>query len=155
MQKKLLKTSLFGFSKVEVCEYIARVNDEFNEKVDRLTAERIQEKNGLLAQIAALTEELEQYKKANGDIAQALFDAQQYAAALKAKADDEYATARDELLAFKNAETDKLNGYRDEIERVRKDVVALLTEIEGKMIYQIGDVEDLVGEYNSEEGIAV
>ena len=155
MQRKLLKTTLFGFSKTEVCEYIARTNDEFNGKMDQLTAEHIQERNGLLAQIAALTEELDKYKKANGDIAQALFDAQQYATALKTKADDEYATARDELLALKNAETDKLNGYRDEIERVRKEIVALLTEIEGKMIYQIGDVEDLVGEYNSEEGIAV
>ena len=32
MQKKLLRTSLFGFSKTEVCDYIARVNDEFNGK---------------------------------------------------------------------------------------------------------------------------
>ena len=39
MQKKLLRTSLFGFSKTEVCDYIARVNDEFNGKIDLLTAE--------------------------------------------------------------------------------------------------------------------
>ena len=39
MQKKLLRTSLFGFSKTEVCDYIARVNDDFNSKIDLLTAE--------------------------------------------------------------------------------------------------------------------
>ena len=36
MQKKLLRTSLFGFSKTEVFDYIARVNDEFNGKWDEL-----------------------------------------------------------------------------------------------------------------------
>ena len=38
MQKKLLRTSLFGFSKTEVCDYIARVNDEFNGKIQPNTA---------------------------------------------------------------------------------------------------------------------
>jgi hypothetical protein len=38
MHKKLLKTTLFGFSKTEVCEYIARVNNEFNDKIDVLNS---------------------------------------------------------------------------------------------------------------------
>ena len=76
MQRKLLKTSLFGFSKTEVCDYIARVNNEFNGKIDLLTAEHTNEKNELIAQITALNEELDKYKQANADIAQALFDAQ-------------------------------------------------------------------------------
>ena len=54
MQKKLLRTSLFGFSKTEVCDYIARVNDEFNGKIDLLTAEHAKERNELTAQIVAL-----------------------------------------------------------------------------------------------------
>ena len=77
MQKKLLRTSLFGFSKTEVCDYIARVNDEFNGKIDLITAEHTKERNELTAQIAALNEEINKYKQANADIAQALFDAQQ------------------------------------------------------------------------------
>ena len=120
MQKKLLRTSLFGFSKTEVCDYIARVNDEFNGKIDLITAEHTKERNELTAQIAALNEEINKYKQANADIAQALFDAQQYATELKAKADGEYKEAQDELLALKEAETDKLNTYREKIEKVRK-----------------------------------
>ena len=155
MQKKLLRTSLFGFSKTEVCDYIARVNDEFNGKIDLLTAEHTKERNELTAQIAALNEEINKYKQANADIAQALFDAQQYATELKAKADGEYKEAQDELLALKEAETDKLNTYREKIEKVRKEIVSVLSDIDDKLAVETGKTENLIEEYNSEEGIAV
>lgn len=155
MQKKLLRTSLFGFSKTEVCDYIARVNDEFNGKIDLITAEHTKERNELTAQIAALNEEINKYKKANADIAQALFDAQQYATELKAKADGEYKEAQDELLALKEAETDKLNTYREKIESVRKEIVSVLSDIDDKLAAETVKTEDLIAEYHSEEGIAV
>lgn len=155
MQKKLLRTSLFGFSKTEVCDYIARVNDEFNSKIDLITAEHTKERNELTAQIAALNEEINKYKQANADIAQALFDAQQYATELKAKADGEYKEARDEILALKEAETDKLNTYREKIENVRKEIVSVLSDIDDKLAAETVKTEDLIAEYNSEEGIAV
>lgn len=155
MQKKLLRTSLFGFSKTEVCDYIARVNDEFNGKIDLITAEHTKERNELTAQIAALNEEINKYKQANADIAQALFDAQQYATELKAKADGEYKEAQDELLALKEAETDKLNTYREKIENVRKEIVSVLSDIDDKLAAETVKTEDLIAEYNSKEGIAV
>ena len=155
MQKKLLRTSLFGFSKTEVCDYIARVNDEFNGKIDLITAEHTKERNELTAQIAALNEEINKYKQANADIAQALFDAQQYATELKAKADGEYKVVQDELLALKEAETDKLNTYREKIESVRKEIVSVLSDIDDKLAAETVKTEDLIAEYNSEEGIAV
>ena len=155
MQKKLLRTSLFGFSKTEVCEYIARVNDEFNGKIDLITAEHTKERNELTAQIAALNEEINKYKQANADIAQALFDAQQYATELKAKADGEYKEAQDELLALKEAETDKLNTYREKIENIRKEIVSVLSDIDDKLAAETVKTENLIAEYNSEEGIAV
>ena len=155
MQKKLLRTSLFGFSKTEVCDYIARVNDEFNSKIDLITAEHTKERNELTAQIAALNEEINKYKQANADIAQALFDAQQYATELKAKADGEYKEAQDELLALKEAETDKLNTYREKIESVRKEIVSVLSDIDDKLAAETVKTEDLIAEYHSEEGITV
>ena len=155
MQKKLLRTSLFGFSKTEVCDYIARVNDEFNGKIDLLTAEHTKERNELTAQIAALNEEINKYKQANADVAQALFDAQQYATELKAKADGKYKEAQDELFALKETETDKLNTYREKIEKVRKEIVSVLSDIDDKLAAGTVKTEDLIAEYNSEEGIAV
>lgn len=155
MQKKLLRTSLFGFSKTEVCDYIARVNDEFNSKIELITAEHTKERNELTAQIAALNEEINKYKQANADIAQALFDAQQYATELKAKADGEYKEAQDELLTLKETETAKLNTYREKIENVRKEIVSVLSDIDDKLAAETVKTEDLIAEYNSEEGIAV
>ena len=155
MQKKLLRTSLFGFSKTEVCDYIARVNDEFNSKIDLITAEHTKERNELTAQIAALNEEINKYKQANADIAQALFDAQQYATELKEKADGEYKEAQDELLALKETETEKLNTYREKIESVRKEIVSVLSDIDDKLAAETVKTEDLIAEYHSEEGIAV
>ena len=155
MQRKLLKTTLFGFSKTEVCEYIARVNNEFNDKIDVLNSTHMEERNELLAKIADLEEELNKYRQANSDIAQALFDAQQYAAELRANADKEYQTATNELRALKDAETGKINGYRNRIEGIRKEIVSFLTEISGKMTHTEAKTENLVAEYSSEEGIAV
>ena len=143
MQRKLLKTTLFGFSKTEVCEYIARVNDEFNSKLDAVNGVHTKEKNELLFKIANLEEELGKYKQANSDIAQALFDAQQYT------------SATDELRMLKDAETGKLNGYRDSIEKLRKEIASLLSEISGKMADAEAETENLAAEYSSEEGIAV
>ena len=155
MQRKLLKTTLFGFSKTEVCEYIARVNNEFNGKLDEVNRTHAKEKNEFLLKIANLEEELGKYKQANSDIAQALFDAQQYAAELRAKADKEYTSATDELRMLKDAETGKLNGYRDSIEKLRKEIASLLSEISGKMADAEAETENLAAEYSSEEGIAV
>ena len=109
----------------------------------------------MTAQIAALNEEINKYKQANADIAQALFDAQQYATELKAKADGEYKEAQDELLALKEAETDKLNTYREKIESVRKEIVSVLSDIDDKLAAETVKTEDLIAEYHSEEGIAV
>lgn len=87
MRKKLLKTTLFGFSKTEVCEYMARVSEEFNQRIDLLTVEHDKEKREIELRIAALSEELERTKQTNVAIVQALTDARQQAEDLKAKAD--------------------------------------------------------------------
>lgn len=155
MQKKLLKTSLFGFSKTEVCEYITRISAEFNEKIDTLNADHTKEKAELMAQISALNAEIDKYKQTNGDIAQALFDAQNYAAELKLKADDDYRAAAQTLIELKNNETLKLNTYTANIEKARKAIVALLYDIDAQLIEAQQQNEDLVKEYHSEEGMSV
>ena len=73
----------------------------------------------------------------------------------KAKAEGEYKAATEELAAFKEAETEKLNTYRGRIETVRKEIAMLLSEINGEITAAETKTEDLVAEYNSEEGISV
>ena len=33
MDKEILKSALFGYSKISVCQYIATMNEEFNAKL--------------------------------------------------------------------------------------------------------------------------
>ena len=33
MDKEILKTAMFGYSKISVCQYIATMNEEFNDKL--------------------------------------------------------------------------------------------------------------------------
>ena len=151
MQKKLMKTALFGFSKTDVCEYIVKINTEYNEKIDEMNAEYTAEKENLLAQIASLTEENEKYKQVNSDIAQALCDAQKYAAELKEKADSEYKTAVSDLQLLREVETDKLNTYREKIEQARKQIVFLLDDIDRKLEAQTVQADNLVAQYGGED----
>ena len=153
MKRKLLGTSLFGFSKTEVCDYITKANEEFNDKIASLTAEHTKEKNELLSQISALTEEINKYKQSNADIAQALFDAQQYATQLKAKSDAEYSDVKEEIKAYKEAEMEKLCLYQQKVAQVKNEVVSLLSEIDYKLAEQTEKNNDLISDYKSEEGI--
>ena len=68
MEKRLLKTTLFGFSKTDVCEYIAKVNADFSKKLLTLSEEHKTEKDALTQKIADLEAELAKYKKVYADI---------------------------------------------------------------------------------------
>jgi hypothetical protein len=48
-----------------------------------------------------------------------------------------------------------LNTYREKIENVRKEIVSVLSDIDDKLAAETVKTEDLIAEYNSEEGIAV
>ena len=40
-------------------------------------------------------------------------------------------------------------------EKVRKDIASLLSDMDGKLTVETVKTEDLISEYNSEEGISV
>lgn len=48
-----------------------------------------------------------------------------------------------------------MNTYREKIEKVRKEIVSVLSDIDDKLATETVKAEDLIAEYNSEEGIAV
>ena len=58
MELKSLKTTLFGFSKKDVCEYIAQLNEEFSRKL-REANEGKEKENGSIKQLQARLEKLE------------------------------------------------------------------------------------------------
>ncbi len=151
MDKKLMKTSLFGFSKTAVCEYIAKVNDEFNEKISSLNAAHNEEKEKLTLKLEEATAELDDYKRTYGDIAKALLDAQEYAAQLKAKADDEYRAMLDRIRIQEEAKNDRLKIYEDGIRSIRQALAELSADVNAKGVAIEENCTMLSEEYNSEE----
>ena len=89
MDKGIIKSAFFGYSKTSVCEYIASKNEEFSRQLIELEKEHKKEKDELKGKIEAAEKEFAEYKKAHGEIANALLEAQQYAASLKQKAVEE------------------------------------------------------------------
>ncbi|MBQ4559604.1 MAG: hypothetical protein IJA54_04680 [Tyzzerella sp.] len=64
MKNKLFKTALFGYSKTDVCNYIAKTNQEFNDKLEQLISAHQKEREELMAQKNALQEELNNFQDA-------------------------------------------------------------------------------------------
>jgi cell division septum initiation protein DivIVA len=62
MKNKIFKTSLFGYSKTDVCNYITKMNEEFSQKFEELTTAHKNERDQLTSQIAKLEEELTKHK---------------------------------------------------------------------------------------------
>ena len=56
---------------------------------------------------------------------------------------------------MKDTETQKLNGYRSNIEEIKQEIAALLLEVSGKLAEAENKTEGLISAYSSEEGIGV
>ena len=75
MDKGIIKSAFFGYSKTSVCEYIADMNEKFSHQILELENEHRKEKEELKGRLEATEKELNEYKKAHGDIANALLEA--------------------------------------------------------------------------------
>lgn len=155
MERKPLRTALFGFSKADVCEYIARVNDECNERLNALADEHKKENEEWKAKNAALEAELEEYRRVHGDVAQALLDAQNYAAELRAKAEEEYRVMSDNIRLQTEKENARLKEYTESIDAVRKALAVFSSETDEKAQSVEQTCFTLYKKYNPEEGSAV
>ena len=61
MDKEILKSTLFGYSKISVCQYIATMNEEFNAKLMAEEASFREERTNLQKKIDEL--EMEEWEK--------------------------------------------------------------------------------------------
>ena len=104
MVKEILKSGFFGYSKSSVCEYIARMNEEFSQRLTAKDNENTSREAELRAQIASLREENQKLKEKQEEIVGALVDAKSFAAELKAKAEAENQAQRSENTARNAAE---------------------------------------------------
>lgn len=89
MDKKILKSALFGYSKISVCQYITAINEEFNAKLMTETEAFREERTKLQKKVNDLEAELAVYKQNACDVGKVLLDARQYADQLRQQAEEE------------------------------------------------------------------
>ena len=134
MERKMLKTSLLGFSKSSVCEYIADVNEDFNRQIKDLNREHKKETERLNEKIARLEQELRDYNTRNVDISKAILDAQSYANTQKDQADEQYQAAMERIQAQIGAENGRLEQYQGFIRQMHENLVAFLEETDRRLL---------------------
>lgn len=94
MDKEILKSTLFGYSKISVCQYIATMNEEFNAKLMAEEASFREERTNHQKKIDELEAELTVHKQNACDVGPMLLEAGQYAEQLRQQAQEESAQLR-------------------------------------------------------------
>ena len=94
MNKEILKSALFGYSKISVCKYIAAINEEFNDKIMAETEAFREERTKLQNRIDELEKELSVYKQKAFGVSEVLLDARQCADELRKQAEEDAAMIR-------------------------------------------------------------
>ncbi len=171
MEGKRLRTSLFGFNKADVCDYIRSMDERIDDKVK----DKEKEISELRAKIEEMREQREEVmnvlRNAEKNAKTIVEDAQKNADEIKLKTDAEIEEQKDRLnreieikrRAIKSyyvAENRKIAQIKDEVERMRlASVEAIkrfeleLSEIEKMSDNQTGYVDNAI-EYNENSRIA-
>lgn len=133
MDFKSFKTSLFGFSKMEVCSYISDTTAEFSKLM-------LQNNTKYEADIAALRDEVARLKAQNAElyakqqqINQVLIDTRTYADQLRREAEEEAARLRAENQNAYKREKSRVISYRGKLDAVRGSLREMLLDVEGKL----------------------
>lgn len=110
MDKEILKSALFGYSKISVCQYIATMNEEFNAKLMAEADSFREEYSRQQKKIDDLEAELAVHKQNACDVGTMLLEAGQYAEQLRQQAQAEAA----ELLRQAQEEAEQLRQQTQE-----------------------------------------
>ena len=110
MDKEILKSALFGYSKISVCQYIATMNEEFNAKLMAEEDSFREEHSRQQKKIDNLEAELAVHKQNACDVGTMLLEAGQYAEQLRQQAQAEAA----ELLRQAQEEAEQLRQQTQE-----------------------------------------
>jgi cell division septum initiation protein DivIVA len=100
MDKKILKSALFGYSKISVCQYIATMNEEFNAKLMAEADSFREERSRLQKKIDDLEAELATHKQNACDVGTVLLEAGQYAKQIRQQAQVEVKQTQEEAAAL-------------------------------------------------------
>lgn len=129
-----LPSGLFGYKKTTVCEYIAQMNEDFSRRsLDKEKAFEA-EKQQLQERLAALEQENAELRMRQGEISRAVLDAHNLAAQIKANAERDARSSRDQTLRLQKNEEERIQALHVQLEHhcqaVRDSLSALVQEME-------------------------
>ena len=116
MDKEILKSALFGYSKISVCQYIATMSEEFNAKLMAEADSFREERSKLQKKIDDLDAELAVHKQNACDVGTMLLEAGQYAEKLRQQAQEEAAQLRQQA---QEEAAELLRQAQEEAEQLR------------------------------------
>lgn len=147
MDKGIIKSAFFGYSKTSVCEYIADMNEKFSHQILELESEHRKEKEELKGRLEATEKELDEYKKLHGDIANALLEAQKYAASLKQNAEEENARLTAENERLNKEQSERLALYAAAVDNLRSELSVFTADTDEKLAAYYNKAEDIAKEF--------
>lgn len=147
MDKEIIKSAFFGYSKTSVCEYIADMNEKFSHQILELENEHRKEKEELKGRLEVTEKELDEYKKAHGDIANALLEAKQYAASLKQKAEEENEQLAAENKRLHKEQSERLALYAAAVDKLRSELSVFTADTDEKLASYYDKAADIAKEF--------
>lgn len=147
MEKNIMKSAFFGYSKTSVCEYIAKINEEFSRQLLELEKENKKEREELKGRLEATEKELHEYKKAHSDIANALLEAKQYAASLKQKAEEENERLAAENRRLHKEQSERLALYTAAVDKLRSEMSVFAADTDRKLAAYYNKAENIAKEF--------
>jgi hypothetical protein len=128
----LFSTSLFGYSKRSVNDYISKLNDEFSRKLLEKDQAHREAVEALQAETARLSRENEQLLALRQEVADALISAKDYAAELKRKAETDDQARRAANAIRQEAELSRIQDAAEQISALRQAFRDALERMDGE-----------------------
>ncbi len=124
-----LPTSIFGYKKSSVCEYIAQINEEFSHSVLEKDQYYSQQIKALQEKIEQLENENLKMKERQMDISRAIMDAHNVSEQVIASAENKAAKIKEKSAVFRNEEVNRLRDCQESIEKFKNSFRQLFEQI--------------------------
>lgn len=127
------KTSLFGYKKSDVFEYIAQMNEEFTQKLLEAVQEHDRLIQSLNDKIFQLQEENSTYRAERDRVTSILTDAKVFASDLRARAAAEDERIRQEAEEYTEKQKKRIDEYCNGIDEIQTRIRDFLSTVEREL----------------------
>lgn len=140
MENRVLKTALLGYSKRGVEARFTELESEFSKNLntykhesDAAIAELTERVAVLEAENETLRGENAQFRTERDNVMAIMLDAQEYAETLRNTVNEEAEAQRAENAALAEAESARIDRYRQRISAIRDELFSVLSELSSEM----------------------